>query len=331
MLFDSPIAGSKGSRVNAPVIAVVIPAYKVTAHIQSVLDSIGSEVRHIFVIDDACPDGSGDFVKTVSNDPRVNVLYSEVNQGVGGAVMTGFRAALAVGSEIIVKVDGDGQMNPEDIPKLVSPIIRGEADYAKGNRFDSITGLREMPGIRVLGNGALSLLTKISTGYWNVTDPTNGFIAIHREVLEALPLDMISKRYFFESDMLFRLSLAKAVVQDVGMVAIYGDEKSNLSITRTLLEFPYRHLLNFHKRLFYNYYLRDMSIASIELPAGLALSLFGAIFGLFNFIQSLGSGKVATSGTVMLSAVPLILGFQLLLAFLSHDISSVPRRVRHGN
>lgn len=310
-------------------IAVVIPAYKVSNHILEVVAEIGKNIDLIYVVDDACPEQSGKLVSTKVKDKRVRVLTHKVNQGVGGAVLTGYKAALEDGAEIIVKVDGDGQMDPALIDDLVQPILNGKADYTKGNRFDSITGLRQMPGIRIFGNGALSLMTKISTGYWNVTDPTNGFTAIHRDVLKNITFGMLSKRFFFESDLLFRLSLAKAVVWDVPMESRYGTEKSNLKISRALFEFTFKHGINFHKRLFYNYYLRDMSAASIELPVGILLSWFGLIFGIVKYAESLQTGQAATAGTVMLSAVPLILGIQLVLAFISHDIASVPKRVRH--
>mgnify|MGYP000402657635 FL=1 len=310
-------------------IAVVIPAYRVADHVLEVIAEIGPEVSQIFVVDDACPEGSGALVSEKCKDTRVVVLTHSENQGVGGAVISGYRAALEAGADIVVKVDGDGQMDPAMITDLVQPIVDVKADYTKGNRFDSLVGLREMPGVRVLGNGVLSLMSKVSSGYWNVTDPTNGFTAIHRDVLKALPLDMISKRFFFESDMLFRLSILRAVVWDVPMEARYGNEKSNLSVLKALFEFPGKHFVRFHKRLFYNYYLRDMSAASLELPVGAALGWFGFIFGVTKFAESLGSGVPATAGTVMLSAVPVILGFQLVLAFLSHDIASVPKRVKH--
>ena len=313
----------------AKTIAVVIPAYRVAAHILEVIAEIGSEVSQIFVVDDACPEGSGALVADKCADKRVVVLTHSENQGVGGAVVTGYRAALAGGASIVVKLDGDGQMDPAMIADLIQPIVDGNADYTKGNRFDSLVGLREMPGVRVLGNGALSLMSKVSSGYWNVTDPTNGFTSIHRDVLKALPLDMLSKRFFFESDMLFRLSILRAVVWDVPMEARYGNEKSNLSALKALFEFPGKHFSRFHKRLFYNYYLRDMSAASLELPLGAALGWFGFIFGVGKFAESIQTQVPATAGTVMLSAVPVILGFQLVLAFLSHDIASVPRRIKH--
>lgn len=311
-------------------IAVVIPAYKVSASILQVLSDIGSEVSNIFVVDDFCPEGSGQLVIDSQDDPRIQVIFHDSNRGVGAATVTGYRKALESGAEIVVKIDGDGQMDTKLISRLVKPIILGKADYTKGNRFDTLAGLEQMPGLRVLGNGGLSLMSKLSSGYWHITDSTNGFTAIHRETLSLLPLDMISKRFFFESDVLFRLSILRAVVWDIPMESKYGNEVSNLSITKALFEFPYKHFVNFHKRLFYNYYLRDMSAPSIELPIGVALGWFGLIFGLTSFSESLSTGVPATAGTVMFSAVPLILGLQLILAFLNHDIASVPRNPRQA-
>jgi glycosyltransferase involved in cell wall biosynthesis len=315
--------------LSKPIVAVVVPSYKVTSHVVETLAEIGKEVSYIFVIDDACPDGSGKLVQEKVSDSRVKVIFHEENLGVGGAMITGYQAALQTDADIIVKLDGDGQMDPSLIGELIAPIVNGRADYTKGDRLDSLTGLSQMPSIRLFGNAGLSLLTKISTGYWNITDPTNGYTAIHRDVLKMLPLGMLSKRFFFESDMLFRLSLYRAVVWDVPMQARYGSEKSNLSIIKTLWEFPWKHFKNFHKRLFYNYYLRDVSAASIELPLGIVLWWFGLIFGIASYNQSMETGVAATTGTVMISVVPLILGFQLLLAFVSHDVSAVPTRARH--
>lgn len=306
-------------------IAVVIPAFKVRSHILEVLSGIGPEVESIFVVDDACPEASGKLVEANCNDKRVKVLFHTENQGVGGAVVTGYKAALESGADVVVKLDGDGQMDPSDIKHLVAPILAAKADYSKGNRFASLTGLEVMPGIRILGNGALSFLTKLSTGYWNVTDPTNGFTAVSRSVLELLPLDMIAKRFFFESDMLFRLSLVRAVVWDVPMKAKYGAEKSNLNVVKAFFEFGLKHCLNYHKRLFYNYYLRDMSAASLELPLGWALMIFGFIFGVVKWAESISTGIAATAGTVMIPSVSIITGLQLVLAWVNYDVAQVPK------
>ena len=306
-------------------IAVVIPCYEVKSHITGVISGIGKEVSGIYVVDDACPESTGKFVSGQIKDKRVKVIVHDENQGVGGAVITGYRAALADGYDVIVKVDGDGQMFGSDIPMLIRPILLGDADYTKGNRFDSLDILYHMPKVRILGNAVLSLWSKLSSGYWTVTDPTNGFTAIDRAALERIALEKLSKRYFFESDMLFRLNLAGAVVEDVSLPARYGTEKSNLKIRRVLLEFPLKHLRNQLKRVLYRYYLREWSIASFELPLSLGLVGFGATFGLLTFASASSVGKALTAGQVTIAALAIILGFQLFLSFLSYDIQSEPK------
>ncbi|MGK5009391.1 glycosyltransferase family 2 protein [Janthinobacterium sp. MDB2-8] len=310
-------------------IAVVIPSYKVDRHILSVISQIGAEVSRIYVVDDCCPDRSGDLVEEHCSDKRVVVLRHAENQGVGGAVMTGYRAALDDGMDIIVKVDGDGQMDPACIPDFIAPIVAGEADYTKGNRFYDLESVRSMPKARLFGNAILSFMSKISSGYWDIFDPTNGYTAIHCEVVRHLPMQKISRRYFFETDILFRLNTLRAVVADIPMDAKYGDEVSNLKISQVVLEFFAKHLRNFFKRIFYNYYLRDLSIASIELPIGVLMVAFGCVFGATQWLHSVHDAMPASAGTVMLSGLPVIVGLQLILAFLGHDISSIPKKPFH--
>ncbi len=315
--------------VNNMAIAVVIPSYRVTAHILDVISKVGPEVSVIYVVDDCCPDGSGKFVETQCIDPRVEVLYNAINLGVGGAVMHGYQQAVSDGVDIIVKVDGDGQMDPQLIPLFVDPIINGQADYTKGNRFFNLEEIKSMPTVRLIGNSVLSLMTKISSGYWDIFDPTNGFTALHVQVASNLPLSKISSRYFFETDMLYQLNLLKAVVVDVPMHAVYGDEVSNLRISKIVGEFLYKHARNFVKRLFYNYCLRDVSLASIELPVGIMLMLFGIIYGGFHWVTSVRIGIPTTAGTVMIAALPILTGLQLILSFLAYDIATIPRRPIH--
>lgn len=310
-------------------IAVLIPSYKVRAHILQVIDAIGPEVTKIYVIDDCCPDKSGEFVEQNCGDERVIVLRNPENQGVGGAIMTGYRAGITDNMDIMVKIDGDGQMDPSLICNFITPIIHGEADYTKGNRFFDLEEIRAMPKLRLFGNAALSFMTKLSSGYWDLFDPTNGYTAIHKDVARHLPLHKISRRYFFETDMLFRLNTLRAVVVDVPMDAKYGDEVSNLKISKIIGEFLIKHIRNFGKRIFYNYYLRNMSLASLELPLGLALFFGGSIFGAIHWIDSLNTDIQTPAGTVMLSALPIIVGTQLLLAFIGYDITSTPRKPFH--
>lgn len=312
-------------------IAVVIPCYKVKAQITQVVArvlALGNVCQRIYVVDDCCPEQSGDVVAANFDDPRITILRHPQNQGVGGAVMTGYRQALLDGAEIVVKIDGDGQLDPALLPQFIAPLMAKTADYSKGNRFYEIENLEGMPAIRIFGNAVLSFFSKLSSGYWDIFDPTNGYTAIRREVLSKLPLAKISQRYFFESDMLFRLNILRAVVVDIPMQAKYEEEKSNLKIHKIIGEFLRKHLRNFSKRVFYNYFLRDVSLASLELITGSVLISFGLIFGGAHWMQSAEQGTTTPAGTVMLAALPVILGIQLILAFFSYDIANVPRRPR---
>lgn len=310
-------------------IAVVIPCYRVKHHILGVLSRIGPEVSRIFVVDDACPEGTGQMVLAQCSDARVTVLQHAVNQGVGAAVMTGYAAALNEAAEIIVKVDGDGQMDPALISHFIAPILKGQADYTKGNRFYDLTHIGQMPAIRLFGNAALSFMAKLSTGYWNLFDTTNGFTAIHAKAARRIAFDKISTRYFFETDMLFRLSTIRAVVVDIAMDASYGSETSSLRVSQVWGEFLAKHLRNFIKRVFYNYFLRDMTVASLELVLGLIALTFGVIFGGIHWAHGLSTGIAAPLGTIMLAALSTLLGLQMLLAFVAFDVANVPRRPIH--
>lgn len=306
-------------------VAVVIPCFKVRRHILDVVAGIGPEVDVIIAIDDACPEQSGQHLQEHCNDSRLVVVYHEQNQGVGGAVLTGYREAVDRGADVIIKIDGDGQMDASLIPQFVAPIHDGMADYAKGNRFYDLTHIRRMPRIRLFGNAALSFMTKLSSGYWDIFDPTNGFTAIDARMAAHLPHDRIAKRYFFETDMLFRLGTFRAVVVDVPIDAVYGDEVSNLSIRKIAGEFLFKHMRNFGKRIFYNHFLRDMSSATVELVFGMLLLAFGIGFGAYHWWEAKASGLPTPIGTVMLAAMPVLVGLQLLLAFLAYDIASTPK------
>lgn len=318
-----------GQGAAAGRIAVVIPCFRVRARIDAVLAGVPARVSRIYCVDDACPEGTGEHLESSCRDPRVEVIRRRRNGGVGAAMVTGYRAALRDGAEVIVKLDGDGQTDPAMLERFVSPILAGQADYTKGNRFFHPEDLAEMPRLRLAGNAVLSFAAKLSTGYWNIFDPTNGYTAIHAAVLRQIPLDKISGGYFFESDMLFRLNTVRAVVLDIPMRARYRDERSNLRVGRELIRFLRGHARNTAKRIFYNYFLRDFHVASLELLLGAAALLFALLFGASRWLQSSASGEPATAGTVMLAGLPVIVGLQLLLSALHFDIQAVPRHPIH--
>lgn len=311
--------------------AVVIPSYKVKKHISDVLRSIPSFVTKVYVVDDCCPEESGKFVQENCADERVEVLFHKENQGVGGAVITGYKKALEDKVNIVVKIDGDGQMDPTLIAGLIKQITQGKADYTKGNRFFYPRTLAKMPWLRLVGNSALSFINKFVNGYWHIMDPTNGFTAIHRSAIELLDLDKISKRYFFESDMLFRLAICRAVVEDFPMLSKYEDEESNLSIRKVLFEFPPKYLKRFIKRIIYTYFLRDFNAGTFYLVLGKLSTWAAIIYGGFHWYKYNALNESTPTGTIMIATVLLLVGIQSMVAFFNFDISSKPQRPIQAN
>jgi dolichol-phosphate mannosyltransferase len=308
-------------------IATVIPAYRVERNIETVLQNLPAYIKHIIVVDDASPDSSADLVAVAAKkDDRITLIRHVENQGVGGAMVSGFRKALELGAQIVIKIDGDGQMDTTHIPALITPLIQGKADYVKGNRFRDFHSLQQMPFVRRIGNLGLSFLTKAATGYWNIFDPTNGFFAIRAELLEQLPLERIDKRYFFETSMLANLYLLGALVMDTPIPARYGNETSHLSVRRTLFEFPSKLLATFFRRILLKYYIYDFSMMSLYLIVGIPLLLFGGIFGAVKWIEYASKNVPAPTGTVMLPTLCVILGIQILLSAIEIDMNSTPRK-----
>ena len=312
-------------------IATVIPAYRVERDIESVISGLPPYIKHIIVVDDASPDSCADLVTAAAQkDSRITLIRHSKNQGVGGAMISGFRKALELGAQIIIKLDGDGQMDSAHIPALITPLIEGKADYVKGNRFRDFQSLQQMPIIRRIGNLGLSFLTKAATGYWNIFDPTNGFFAIRAEILAQLPLEKIDRRYYFETSMLSHLYLLDAYILDIPLPARYRGETSNMVIRSVLIEFPIKLTRTFFRRIILKYFLIDFSMTSVYLLTGIPLLLFGLIFGITKWIQYAAIGIAAPTGTVMLPTLSVILAIQILLSAIEIDLNSTPRKALTG-
>ena len=310
--------------IEGRTVAVVIPAYRVEQAIAGVIRGMPDYVDRIIVVDDASPDATSDVVGKLG-EPRLRLIRHPRNQGVGGAMATGFGAALEADSDLVVKCDGDGQMDPRDIEALLRPILADRAEYSKGCRFHHFRDLSAMPRARLGGNIALTFLTKFASGYWHVLDPQNGFVAIRGDVLRRLPLARLARGYFFENDMLIRLNALEARVEDVPMPSRYGDETSSLRPGRALLEFPFRLVGGFFRRLFWRYLFYDVSPVALFFLSGAILFLFGTIFGAYHWIRNAPRNVPTPTGTVMAAAMPIILGFQLILQALVLDVQNSPR------
>jgi dolichol-phosphate mannosyltransferase len=236
------------------IVTVVIPAYNADYKLAEVLALIPREVSYILVVDDGSTRQKVEEITSNVADPRLQILKHETNCGIGAAMKTGYRKAVTLESHVIVKIDADGQMDPSMIPNFINPILENRYDYTKGNRFVSRASLKGMPKHRLLGNLVLTGLSRISSGYWRVSDPTNGFTAISGDILKKLPIDNLEQRYFFESDLLYQLKLLDGRVQDIPMKSSYGDEKSQLSAIKSIFEFSYKHLRNLIKRIYKSFF-----------------------------------------------------------------------------
>jgi dolichol-phosphate mannosyltransferase len=311
-----------------PLIAVVIPAYRSEKHISGVLAGIPAFISFIIVVDDCSSDRTAEIVQNYP-DPRIFLVSHERNRGVGGAVLTGYNKAIELGAEIVVKMDSDGQMNPDYLIPLIAPILTNHADYTKGNRFLHVNQIKFMPLIRRIGNSGLSFLTKLASGYWNSFDPTNGYTAIHASIIPLVDTTKLHRRYFYEISMLLQLGMIHAVIEEVAIPAKYQDEISSLSEWKALFEFPPLLMAGFFRRVLIQYFIRDFGISSVLMIFGLVLSTFGLLFGIYHWHLSAVTAKVASTGTVMIAVLPLILGAQLLIQSMIVDVQNVPREPLH--
>lgn len=307
-------------------VAVVIPCYRVENAIRDVVTGLPSWITAVVAVNDCSPDRSGEILDEMAREmPFLHVRHHEKNQGVGGAMATGFQAALELDVDVVVKMDGDGQMDPSFLPALLEPLRSGRADYAKGNRLRSLKGLQSMPKMRLFGNIALTFLTKVASGCWHVMDVQNGYLAITKEALADLPLERVEKSYAFENWMLAQVANHGFHVADVPMPAIYGDEISSLSITKTLWSFPPKLVRLFVERLVLRYVIFDLSPIALYLVAGTTLMLFGSGFGAYQWWMSRITGVPALTGSIALTLLPLLLGFNLLLQAVDMDIRNAPK------
>ena len=304
-------------------IVIVIPAYNEERLVGQVLADAPDYVDYLIAVDDCSTDATAQVIQSLTDD-RLIRLRTEHNQGVGGATVLGYLKARELAGDIVVKMDGDGQMSPEHLPLLLDAIADGY-DYAKGNRFLAGESLASMPRHRLVGNIILTFLNKLASGYWHIFDPQNGYTAISRAALQRLDLGKLHHRYFFENDMLIALNFNNARVVDVAIPARYGTEHSNLNPFKAGITFPLLFIPRLCRRIYQKYILRDFSPIALFLIMGLLLFGWGFIFGAYHWILSVATNHVATTGTVMLAVLPLILGFQLVLQAIVLDIQETPK------
>lgn len=304
------------------IVAAVVPAYKEELMIHRVIDTMPDYVDHIVIVDDCSPDRTSDVVRQ-STDPRVDLIRHEVNQGVGGAIITGHTRAIELGADVNVVMAGDAQMDPAYLPPLLEEVTDGGYGFAKANRFFSPESFDGMPRHRVLGNIGLSFMTKLASGYWHLFDPQNGYTAIRTSVLQRLPLHNVAKRYSFENDLLIHLNILQVPAVDVPIPAVYGDEISTIKLSKVVPELIQLLGRGFWRRIWYRYVLWSFSPIALLLVLGIVLFGFGLAVSVWLAFLSLNS-VIATAATVMLAALPLMVGVQMLISALQLDIQASP-------
>ena len=303
-------------------IAAVVPAHNESAHIARVITTMPELVDLIVIVDDCSTDDTYDRAVAVG-DPRVTVIQHEENQGVGGAIITAHRTAMELGADVDVVMAGDGQMDPDYLPALLDPIVHEGYGFTKANRFYSSTSFQGMPKNRIFGNVVLSFMTKMSTGYWNLFDPQNGYTATTRQVLERLDLDRIKRGYEFENDWLLNLNILGVRARDVPVPAVYGEEVSGMRLGKVVPAITSLLVKGFWKRITLKYVIEGFHPIALLLFVGLLFTAWGLLSGLALAIWSIGP-ETSSTATVLASVVPLLMGFQMLLTALQLDIQATP-------
>ena len=240
-------------------VAVLIPAYNEGTQIRKVLETAPDYVDHLVVVDDASTDDTVAVVESVAEaDERVVLLKLDKNRGVGGALSNAYVWARDNGVDIAVSIDGDGQMDPEEMGDLIAPVARGEADYAKGNRLWDPAGWKKIPRIRLFGNAVLSFFTKIASGYWSVIDSQSGYSAAGSVALDRIEWESMYARYGRPNDVLVRANVADCRVADVPITPVYGvGEKSSMVIAKVTLTISWLLFRLFWWRMVQKYLMRD--------------------------------------------------------------------------
>ena len=300
-------------------IGVAIPCYMSGKQAIKTVQQTLKFADYIVAIDDACPINTGKLIKSYVNSEKLYIIYNKVNQGVGGATKLGFDWLMKNNCDIILKIDSDGQMNPADIPKMCEPIIKQRCEATKGNRFTNLDKISRIPKIRLIGNIALSFITKLSTGYWELFDPTNGFIVFRKDVLERINLSKTDNRYFFETDLLFRCALKNIYIKNIEIDPIYNNVHSSVNPIKEFPNFFIKHIKLIFKRIFYQYIVLDFNPGSIELILSVFAGFYAIFLGLISVYKSNSTGILTSAGTVSLFTISMIICVQLLVSFLYYD------------
>ena len=298
-------------------IVAIVPCYKSSNIAPRVVQDLFQYVDFVICVDDNCPEKTGLLIEDTFKNDKLKVLFHSRNMGVG---------AQKINAEIIVKIDSDGQMNPENIPQLIEPILNNTSDFTKGNRFRNIDVLISMPKLRLIGNIFLSFITKLSTGYWELFDPTNGFIALNSKILNRIQYTKTDNRYFFETDLLFRCGLYDVLVSEIEIPTVYKNEKSGLNPLLEIFRYSFSHVVIFIKRILYQYFLIDFNPGSLSILFGTLGIIYTFFSGLRSIIYYKNLNIETPLGIKILFLTTAIISMQLIISFIYYDSTQRPLR-----
>jgi glycosyltransferase involved in cell wall biosynthesis len=302
-------------------VAVVVPAHNEEQLIVATIQGIPGFVDKVYVVDDRSTDATAERARSV-DDPRVEVIVHEQNRGVGGAIVTGYKRALADRIDATAVMAGDNQMDPDELELLTLPVVRDELDYAKANRLFTGSAWKLIPRNRYLGNAVLSLLTKVASGYWHVADSQAGYTVLSLRILQLLDLERIYTSYGFPNDMLVHLNVWNARVRDFPSRPIYGvGERSGIRIRRVVPRISWLLWKGFFWRMREKYVIRDFHPLVFFYFLGFLMMLVGLALGIAETVLRI-LGHDITPATIVLVALLLISGSQFTLFAMWFDMES---------
>jgi glycosyltransferase involved in cell wall biosynthesis len=307
-------------------VAAIIPAYNEEKLITKTVETLPDFVDAAVCVDDCSTDSTWEVLsKLAKKNKKVVPIHLDVNEGIGGAYIHGFERALDDGMDLIVTMAGDAQCNPDYIKNMIDTLLTENLDYVKANRFVHLEELKAMPKYRRIGNTIITILTKFSSGYYSIFDSQNGYGVHRRSNLEKLNFDHIGRRYDYENTLLIAMAIMGAKIKDEPVPAIYADEVSTIPVFKTTMRALKVIWKGLWRRIYYKYVVYNFHPIALFLLGGLLLGGVGTLYGLFLVIEKIVNNVTPSSGTVMLSVLPIVLGFQLLLSAITMDMNNEGR------
>lgn len=307
-------------------VAVAIPAYNEEKLIAKTIATMPDFVDCIIVTNDGSKDRTLQVLRELAEDNKaLVVLDNERNRGVGYSVVRGLKEGVKRDMDLVAVMAADAQCDPSYLAKMCDVLIEEKLDYVKANRFTSLEALRAMPSYRRIGNIVITLLNKFATGYYSIFDSQNGYGVFTKSILQRMPFELIGERYDYENTMLLAMGVVNGRIKDHPVPAVYGDEVSTIPFFRTVSRALKVVFSGFWRRIYYKYVIFDFHPIALFLFSGLILGLAGTAFGLVLAGLRIFAGETPTSGTVMLSVLPMIMGLQLVLTALIMDVNNERR------